>query len=269
MLRKNSKKTIIIAAVVGLLIFFHALGFLNWLESGTGKILEPIFDSFYHASSFARTAYYNQKDKRSLQEDFNNLQIKVSQLIEENAKLKIAEEENRVLREHLFFLIKNDYNYIMSNVIAQGNIAGSIGVADSVIIDRGREDGLYPGLAVLSSQGTIVGKIAEVKTSIATVNLINSKKCKTAATILNTEKTSGITEGELGLAIKMNYIPQNVKLEKHDLVVTSGLEEYIPRGLVIGEIIEFEKESNDLWQNAIIEPIIDINNVIVVSVLLP
>ncbi len=256
-------------AVIGLLVFFHVFGFLNWLENGIVRVLDPVLNNFYDLSSNVRIAYERQWDKQDLEKNLSELEAKISQLTAENAKLKITEEENKVLREHLRFLTKNSYSYVIGNVIARGDISDSAGVTDSLVIDRGKRDGLYPGLAVLSSQGIIVGKISEVKESISKVDLSYSEKCKLAATILNEEKTAGITEGKLGLTIKMNFIPQDTKLKIDDLVVSSGLEEYIPRGLVIGKISGINSENNELWQNAIIEPIVDINNLIIVSVLLP
>ena len=42
-------------------------------------------------------------------------------LIEENARLRTAEDENKLLREHLNFLKSNDYKYVMSNVVSRNN----------------------------------------------------------------------------------------------------------------------------------------------------
>lgn len=254
---------------MGLLVFLNFLGWLDWAESGAGKVLDPVLNRFYGLSSGIRNAYERQIDKEDWAGTKRRLEAEINRLTEENAKLKITEEENKLLREHLRFLTKNDYQYLIGNVIAKGSITESVGVSDSIVIDRGEEDGLRAGLPVLSSQGILIGKIAEVKTSIATVDLTNSKRCKTAATVLNSDKTSGITEGELGLTINMNFIPQNTVINIGDLVVTSGLEENIPRGLVIGKVAEVKKENNALWQQAVIEPLSGINESIIVSVLLP
>ena len=90
-----------------------------------------------------------------------------------------------------------------------------------------------------------------------------------AATVLNQEGTGGITEGDLGLTLKMGFIPQSKNIKKDDIVVTSGLEYLIPRGLALGRIIEVSKDNNELWQNAVIESMADNDNLVIVSVLLP
>ena len=157
----------------------------------------------------------------------------------------------------------------MSNVIARGDQSDLTSIPQTIMIDKGKHDGLYPGLAVVSSEGIIVGKIVEVKDEISEVFLSNNSECKLAATLLNESKTSGITEGDLGLTIKMNFIPQDIDIKIGDIVVTSGLEQPIPRGLVIGSVLGVDKENNELWQTATIEPLLDAGALTIVSVILP
>ena len=111
--------------------------------------------------------------------------------------------------------------------------------------------------------------MAEVKESISLVYLTNNSKCKLAATVLEQEGTGGVTEGDLGLTIKMGFIPQSKNIQKDNIVITSGLEYLIPRGLAVGRIIEVTKDNNELWQNAVIESMADNENLVIVSVLLP
>ena len=51
--------------------------------------------------------------------------------------------------------------------------------------------------------------------------------------------------------------------------ITSGLEEKIKRGLVIGKIKSIKKENNELWQITTIEPQYQKEDLIMVSVVLP
>ena len=157
----------------------------------------------------------------------------------------------------------------MSNVISRGEAIETSSRGESIIIDKGSRDGVSPGLAIVNGQGIIIGKVAEVKENISQVNLTNNSKCKLAATILNQEKTSGIAEGELGLTIKMKFIPQESEVAVGDIIVTSGLEQAIPRGLVIGKVTQVEKENNDIWQLATIESLVNTQDLVIVSVLIP
>ena len=256
-------------AVIGLLIFLYLLGILKPIEYLITKTLNPALKEAHKLSANIRNEFNNQTDKRDFQEKIYELQAEINELIVENAKHKRLEEENQILRDNLGFLSKNDYKYIVSNVISRGDIADIAGRTETITIDKGARDGVYDGLSVVSSQGIVVGKVYETKSLTAKVYLSNSSRCKLAATALNDNKTSGVTEGDLGLTIKMGIIPQAKEINAGDIIVTSGLEKDIPRGLVIGKVKEVNKENNELWQEAIIEPMVDPDEIIIVSVLLP
>ena len=269
MIKYGKKRIIIFLAVVGLLVFLSKLGILNPLEKISNSFLSPVLRRFHSSGSVVRTSFNNQVEKQDVFEENKELKERVAKLTEENVELEITRQENDSLREHLSFLGKNQYRYVMSNVVSRGDITDISDKSEVFTIDKGQRDGILPGLAVVSSKGVIVGKVAEVKEAISLVYLTNNSKCKLAATVLNQEGTGGITEGDLGLTIKMGFIPQSKNIQKDDIVVTSGLEYLIPRGLALGRIIEVSKDNNELWQNAVIESMADNDNLVIVSVLLP
>jgi cell shape-determining protein MreC len=38
---------------------------------------------------------------------------------------------------------------------------------------------------------------------------------------------------------------------------------------VVGKVVDVESESNEVWQSAVIEPIVNFNNLTIVSVVIP
>jgi rod shape-determining protein MreC len=269
MLKVNKKRIFFNMAVIGLLIFLYSLGLLKPVEIIVTKLLNPAVEKVFIISSGIRDKYNEQTDKRDLSLIVKKLENEVARLTEENAKFIMTEEENKLLRDKLLFFSNNDYKYVMANVISRGDLADIVGRTETVIINKGRKDGIYEGLAVIAGKGTIIGKITEAKEEISKVELVNNEKCKIAATILNGEKTTGITQGELGLTIRMDFIPQSEAVKADDIVVTSGLEQAIPRGLVIGKVSDVNKENNDLWQTARLNALFDPSNLVIVSVLIP
>ncbi|MEA3464193.1 MAG: rod shape-determining protein MreC [Patescibacteria group bacterium] len=267
MQKTGTKKLAIFMAVIGLLIFLHITRVLIPVESFITGILRPLLSGFYSVSSSVRATYNEQTSKEDLFARIKQLESHANQLTVENAKLKMLEQENQILRQYLKFSAKSKQNYVLCNIISRGRIDNP--VMQGIIIDRGAKDGLFPGLAVVSGQGIIIGKIIAVKNNIAEVYLITNQACKLAAVMQNQNKTSGIIQGELGLTVRMEFIPQTEKIKIGGLVVTSGLERGIPRGLVIGKVNQIIKESNELWQSAIIEPLVDFDELTIVSVLLP
>lgn len=269
MLRVDKKRIAMYVAVIGLLIFLYSIGIFKTFEGFITSALNPVLIKFHALSSDLRVTYNEQTGKRDLLAEIDFLKDRVNRLTEENARFRTTEEENKSLREHLGFLSNNEYKYVISNVISRGDIMDAAGRTETIAIDKGLRDGIYPGLGVVSSAGVIVGKVVEAKDNISQVYLTNNNKCKLAAVALNADSASGVVEGELGLTIKMNFIPQNKEIKADDIVITSGLEQTIPRGLVIGRVLEVDKENNEVWQTAVIEPMLDPEDLIIVSVLVP
>ena len=276
MIKLNIKKYITVIAVIMLLLFLHYSKLLNPIESLLAKWLEPIAKVFYSMSSDLSQTYLDQTAKVDLAAELKESREIINQLTAENVELKFLKEENLTLRKQLNFLAKSGERYIMANIISRGELEGEPEDSQSIVIDKGSRDGLFAGLAVVSSsslgdtgQGIIIGKVVNVKDNLAEIYLVTNKNYKLAAAILGESKTSGIVAGELGLTIKMEFIPQTENIKPGDLVATSGLEQNIPRGLVIGRVTKVIKENNEVWQSAIIEPQIDLDSLSIVAILLP
>ena len=90
-----------------------------------------------------------------------------------------------------------------------------------------------------------------------------------AVTANNSDHSIGLAEGNLGLSIKLNYVSQSETLNINDMIITSGLEPDIPRGLAVGRINFINQEVNDIWQDVNAEALFDVNNLSIVSVIIP
>lgn len=268
MFNLNIKKYISIIAVILLLIFLHFTGIIAPLESLIVKIINPALSKFYSAGLYISFVFNQEGNKNDLEELLKENDKKISELIAENARIKSLEEENEILRGYLKFSKESSGSLVLGNIISRVGLNAN-NADPGIIIDKGRKNGIVPGAAVISGNGIIAGKVTNVKDNISEICLITNPHCKFAATILNNEKTSGIVRGELGLTIIMEFIPQTDEVKNGDIVISSGLENNIPRGLVIGRIVEVLKGSNELWQSATIEPVVNLDKLLFVSVLNP
>ena len=267
MLKLNVKKYILITAAIGLLIFFHYLNFLNPVEEIIQKASMPALAGLYKISSYLRITFKIQTDKRDLIRLLREKENEVNGLLADNARLKSLEEENEILRQYLKFSKEEKKPFILASIIFRGGFASN-NLEKNIIINKGSVNGVKEGAAVLDDHGVIIGKVTQIKNNLSEVCLITGAECKIAAKLQNNDKTAGIIKGEYGLTIKMEFIPQTAEVKEGDIIATSGLEQSIPRGLVIGKVIKVDKESNELWQSAIIEPLVDLDNLSIVAVLL-
>jgi len=266
---KRNNPLLIFTVVLGLLIFLYSLGFLRPLEKMLFKFMQPVSSRFYFSGNRFEGSYNEQREKEELIQKISDLEKKMTQIIINDARYQEIAEENRKLRAQLNFMSTSNFQVVVANIVSKEGKAPSLENERDIIIDKGEKDGLRVGLGVLSEEGVIIGKIVEVKDYGSRVCLSTNPGCQLPASLQNEQRTQGITDGRLGLTIEMNYIPQLEKIEVGDTVITSGLSESIPRGLVIGRVSSVKSESNEVWQTATIEPLLNFNNLTVVSVIIP
>ncbi len=268
MLKSDRKNISTLLAVIVLLIFLHFTNVLLPFEGLVRAAVNPVLSNIFSIGHKLNNENSPPADSASLASQVESLKQEINRLTVENTGLKMVEEENQQLREYLDFFKDHDEQYVLADVISRGELSDLPVKSQELVINKGSNSGLSVGRPVLNSEGMIIGKISEVKNNEAKVVLATDGKCKLAATILNSDKTAGVTEGSLGLTIGMNFIPQTDDVKAGDIIVTSGLEADIPRGLIIGKVTQVDKENNEVWQQAAIEPMVNYNELTVVSILL-
>lgn len=136
----------------------------------------------------------------------------------------------------------------------------------SIIIDRGTEAGVLPGMPVESARG-LVGQVYRASPRAAQVLLITDNISSIAAR-LSASRATGIVFGSGSSGpLSMDWIDQEAQLEVGDVVLTSGLGGQFPADLVIGRVVAFERNEADLFQNATVQPAVDISDLEIVFVL--
>ncbi|MDD4902083.1 MAG: rod shape-determining protein MreC [Patescibacteria group bacterium] len=266
----NLKLIVLFLATVGLLIFLHFVGWLAPVERVFFLVFNPVASRLQFWSNEINKKYSNSVRQENLAVQVEDLEKKVERLTVENASLKNLQDENSVLRQHLKFLDSGQQKkYVLANVISREILNGPEESLGDLVIDKGRDDGIVAGLAALDETGAVVGKVTATEEKISRVTLITNSGCKMAATLQNVNRTIGVTGGNLGLTINMDYIPQVESVSVGDLVVTSGLESNIPRGLLIGQAAKVDRGSNDIWQSVNIQPAANLDNLTIVSIIIP
>lgn len=261
-----NKKIIAVVAVAIGVILLHYLGILPPAESYLSKWLQPITRVTFRLANAVNVAYQGKTDKRDLASLTAQLEAENKKLLSENINLKILADENEALRQQLSFYSRHNYRKALANVISRESGGGENKV---IVLDHGRSEGIAAGQAIIVGDGIVVGKIFLVKANTAYGYLITDARAQLAATGVNRQSTSGVTKGELGLTVRLNFIPQTEEVEAGEIIITSGLEADIPRGLIIGNVVEVTKETDDLFQSAVINPAVNLNNISIVSVILP
>lgn len=266
---KKNKTSFIFLAVFLLLVFFHSVGALRPLENFLLYLVKPLGAKLYDYGAKFNKSYRARNAQIDLNARIESLTNEVARLTVLNSKYLGLEEENNKLRSVLKFNGENNWRTVAVRIIGRETLTAIGNESQNIIINKGANDGLQTGFGLINEEGVVVGKIIDLKPATAKICLLTSPGCQLAASLQNQNKTSGIVEGDLGLTIKMSFIPQLEKINVNDIVITSGLGGDIPRGLVIGRVQAVKNESNEIWQSATIESLVNMDNLTVLAVIIP
>lgn len=166
-----------------------------------------------------------------------------------------ARLENERLKGLLSFKQKSSLKAIPAKVIGRS----PDNWASVIIINKGSYQGLRPGMAVIGYSG-LLGQVTEVSKSTGKVTLINDPQLCVSG-LIQRNRQDGLVCGTLGNNLLMRYLSQESDIKKDDLIITSGLTESYPKGLVIGTVIDINTEFSGLSRYAVIKPAVDLSSI--------
>src|SRR5947208_16539412 len=179
-----------------------------------------------------------------VREENRALQQHIARLQEENASLRETAVAAARLRDLLELQDQLPYPTIAAQVIGRD----PTNWYRSLVIDKGRKDGLSADMGVLTPAGA-VGRIVKAYDRFSIVLLLNDLNNAITGLVQRT-RDEGIVEGtEKGLA-RIKYLPLLSTVKVGDQVVTSGLAGGFPRGLPIGTITKIERREAELFLSA-------------------
>lgn len=238
-------------------VVFLCIVLLTFSISGKLKLLsfleKPVASIQGFSYSLFQKLPFTQEDSR------------IKKLKEENLELlsKVAgfdklEKENAALSDQF------QTYYPQSVQLLEARIVGAPGV--NLILNKGSKDNLKEGMAVVVKDN-LVGIISDVSVNLSKVNLVNNPS------FLLTVKTEfgaqGVIKGT-GAGITLDNVLLSDNIKNSEIVYTLGdidLEGIgVPPDLIVGKIIEIEKNPSELFQKAKIESFIDFSKLSIVFV---
>ena len=191
--------------------------------------------------------------------DKKDLENKIDKLTSEMDQYKIQSiylEEYRAEIERLQVMLDFQSRYPENlSVVSAHVIARSPNTWDQLItIDRGTKDGVKVNMPVITPDG-LVGIVSAVNPSTAQVYLIIDREIAVGVLLLPTREARGIIEGTGSVReMKLGNIPYYSEIQVGDTVITSGLSDIYPKGILVGTIREIIQETSGLLISAKVEP---------------
>lgn len=181
------------------------------------------------------------------------LNQEIKKLRQENTFLQESALANERLRNLLEFKKNNPHKLAAAEVVG---VDASLHF-ESFLINKGSNDGIKKGMAVLCPDGA-VGRILKEADSFSVVLLLIDQGFALDALIQRT-RTQGVVEGIGGGFCQMKYVLRSEDVRVGDWVIASGLEESFPKGTIVGKIISLKNSKLSAFQEVIIQPMVNFN----------
>lgn len=185
--------------------------------------------------------------------------------------------ENRQLRSRLVELEEYRLENVRlkglldfrSGLGAEAIVARVIGVDatnwfQTITIDKGTEQGLREGMAVINQHG-VVGRIVKCAARSARVLLLIDAS-SAVATLVERTRTRSVCRGS-GSSLVLDYVALPEDVQPGDVIVTSGLGGVFPKGLPVGTVKSVVRGGFSMFQTIEVASAVDFSRIEEVLVL--
>ncbi len=190
--------------------------------------------------------------------DYFNLKEVNAELAEQNAKLQTQKISsftkifgNTVEVNDTVYMQR--YQYTSAKVINNSTNKRN----NYITLDKGGINGIEAGMGVISANG-VIGIVKNVSDNFCSVMSVLHEKNTVSAKIKNTGYFGPLV-WELGnyREAQLKDIPNHVKLNVGDTIVTSGYSAIYPEGVLVGTIKEFDLPKGGNFYNITVEFSVD------------
>jgi rod shape-determining protein MreC len=268
----------LVLIVLGLLLLvFHESGILAPVEGALRYVLDPLQRVFSRVTVGIGGLFQTVGEVRELRARTEELQAQVDALTVENVRLREYEAEVQQLRALLNFVSEYPISASLGAEVISREACDTFPCGDVVgvepnpylryiTVNVGSLQGVETGMPVVSGGAGLVGRVAQVGPRTAEVQLLTDSDSAIAA-LLQTSRVTGLVVGQPDGTLRMEYIPQEQHIDVGDIVLTSGLGGFMPKGLVIGQVTEVLQMDYALFQSAVVRPAIDLSRLELVLVI--
>lgn len=230
------------------------------LQRAVGFAFRPLEDAITSVARGTSSVLGAFGEINRLRAENESLKAENERLTRDEARIQEIERENDSLTGLLQIRGSLGFDTVAASVIARD----SSELRRVVTISEGTDRGIRIGDVVVASGGALAGRVVEAGPNFARVLLIND----TSSTVIGQalpEAATGEVIGQLGGVLIMQNIDSTEKIQIGQQVVTagivlgSGLKSPFPKGLLIGQVIDVQRDANAVVQTAFLQPAVDLD----------
>lgn len=263
---KNYRTVIFVVAVfaAALLLLSYNLKY----DVGAGPVKRLIMEAVAPVQKFfsagigaVEDAWMRYIRLVGLEEENRLLKDKIAALEAELLVYKEGHLEARRLQNVLALTREYPHNFVAARVISREQAA----LSKTIWIDKGSADGLKSGMPVITPPG-LIGRLSDVTWHSAKVLLLIDENSNVDVLIQRT-RVQGIVRGAGSRGCIVKYISKIHDVKEGDTVVSSGMSNIFPKGLLIGKVSYVDRMDVGLFQHIQVAPFTDFTKIEEVLVL--
>jgi len=266
-----SKKTMVIAGLIflvaanGIVFSFNYIRKSAVYPAAVETVLfftAPVMEGVTHTTRFAENTWHRYFSLATAAKENERLG---RELAEVRHQLHLCRESrllDKRLEGFLEFRETTDHKTVLASVVGREPSAWY----QSIIINRGRTDGVETGMPVMVPEG-VVGQVTGVSRSHAKVLLIIDRNNAVDAMVQRT-RARGMVRGLSGNVCHFEFALHKADIDTGDTIITSGLDGVYPKGLPVGRVSRSIRRSSGIFQEVEITPFADFHRLEEVLVIL-
>lgn len=193
----------------------------------------------------------------SPQPDEQQLQQRLRQLEKENMllqarlqRMEILELENRRLSRLLTASRRAGDEALLAAI----EPVGLEPYSHRIVVNRGREAGVYPGQPAIDAAG-VLGQVTEITLFRSVITLITDPGHAIPVQVQRNGLRTIIQGQGVKNRVSVPYLPRNADIRGGDILVTSGAGGRFPVGYRVARVVEVIKDANEPFLRIHAEPI--------------
>lgn len=141
------------------------------------------------------------------------------------------------------------YSFIMADV-SNNSVTH---LSNYITVNKGRKDGVEPDMGVVSERG-VVGIVSTVSDHFSVIIPLLNPKFRLSCKVSGSSYFGSMSwNGRDSRYANLDELPRHVEFKKGDTIVTSGYSAVFPAGIIVGKVVDFQKQHDDNFYSLQVE----------------
>jgi rod shape-determining protein MreC len=187
----------------------------------------------------------------TIRDDNKHLRLVIADYQQQLDQYREAYARNRYLENELKFKKEEKFPSLTARVVGKDPSFWF----QTLIVDRGKSDGVIEGMVARTSSG-VVGQVIQTSDNYSKILLINAPSSSIDA-MIQKNRVRGILKGAAGKGYVLYYVLKNADVVVGDRVVTAGIGGVFQSGIPLGTVSAVSSKRRGMFLEIEVAPLVD------------